>query len=79
MPDDTAVQMKNLASNEPLTRLKALRAERERLEAALGAYLDAVELEQVRAAQARGHSWRDIARAIGVRESTAHGRYAKWL
>jgi hypothetical protein len=69
--------LSNLAANEPLARLKAIRQLGDALRAALDELVDAAELEQVRAARARkGGGWREVGRALGVSQTQAHRRFA---
>jgi hypothetical protein len=58
-----------VAENDPLAGLRAVVAQREQLDAQEAAYVDA--------ALAQGHSWSQIADALGISKQAAHKRHAE--
>ena len=78
---DVQHMIKNLASNAPLARLRALQELGALLRGAFDDLVDAAQLEQVRAARERraGGDWRSIGDALGVSATQAHRRFAKRL
>lgn len=69
--------LSNLAHAHPVTRLKATHGIGERLRRELAAWIDAAELEQVRAARRMNPpaTWTEIGRALGVTHTQASRRF----
>jgi hypothetical protein len=72
VPTSVAAHVRNLSAAHPVARIKALAGLRVQLDAALDA-----AVAEARAMSPKPASWSEIAKAAGVRTSSAHERWRK--